>query len=438
MRAVGQSIRFQFVPGQQLTDSRLLGFAERLQSVNTHDELLDAVVAEIRESVGYNTAWIGIVVPEHQTFKIHSQQGPGVESAWDAAQEVPIDGDPYIERLVETGEIQIVEDAQTDPDVNREIVEQLGNRTVINVPMKLIDSTFGCVGLGTFGDEGPRLPTDAELEYLQLLANQTVLASARILLADKREEALRQAAETERVLARRQRLESMGELAAGVAHDFANQLSVIQASAELLRDQVSDEPASENVGMIQRAAAGASELAHQLLALGKQQDLAVAPVDIGERIVASAEMLDRVVGRSIEVRTEIAGVLPKVLADSAQIDQVLVNLGLNARDSMPDGGTLSISGRRDRINRDYVIAHPWAKLGEYVLIAVTDTGEGMMPETIERIFEPFFTTKASSDGTGLGLAVSRGIVEQHGGLIHAESVLGEGSTFSVYLPAIVD
>ncbi len=423
---------------QQLTDSRLLGFAERLQSVSTHDELLDAVVSEIRGSVGYNTAWIGIAVPERNAFKIYSPQGPGVESAWDAAQEVPIDGDPYIARLIETGEIQIVEDAQTDPDVNREIVERLGNRTVINVPMKLIDSTFGSIGLGTFGDEGPRLPTEAELEYLQLLANQTVLASARILLADEREEALRQAAETERILARRQRLESMGELAAGVAHDFANQFSVIQARAQLLRDQVSDETALNNVRMIEHAAAGAGELAHQLLALGKQQDLSVAPVDIGERIAAAAEMLDRAAGRSVDVKTEIAGELPMVMADSTQIDQVLVNLGLNARDSMPDGGTISISGRRDRVNRDFVVAHPWAKLGEYVLIDVTDTGQGMMPETVERIFEPFFTTKASTGGTGLGLAVSRGIVEQHGGLIHAESELGGGSRFSVYLPAMVD
>lgn len=424
--------------GQQLTDSRLLGFAERLQSVSTHDELLDAVVTEIRESIGYNTAWIGIMMPENKSFKILAPQGPGVDSAWDVAQEVPIAGDPYISRLVETGEAQIVEDAQTDPDVNREIVEKLGNRTVINVPMKLIDSTFGSIGVGTFGDEGPRLPTDAELEYLHLLAGQSVLASARILLADKREEAYRQAAETERILARRQRLESMGALAAGVAHDFANQLSVVRASAQILHEQVSGADAEKSIVMIEQATGRAADLAQQLLALGKQQELAFAPVDLGESVTNSGALLDRVVGGAIEVSTLIAGELPQVLADEAQIDQVLMNLGLNARDSMPDGGKLEIVARRDRINDDYVAAHPWAKNGEYVLIEVKDTGSGMAPETIERIFDPFFTTKPETEGTGLGLAVSRGIVEQHGGLIHAESTVGEGSTFSIYLPAIRD
>lgn len=424
--------------GQQLTDSRLLGFAERLQSVSTHDELLDAVVTEIRDSVGYNSAWIGILIPETNSFKILAPQGPGVESAWDAAQEVPIEGDPYVSRLVETGEAQVIEDAQVDPDVNREIVEQLGNRTVINIPMKLIDSTFGSIGLGTFGDEGPRLPTDAELEYLHLLAGQTVLASARILLADKREEALRQAAETDRILARRQRLESMGELAAGVAHDFANQLSVIRASAQILREQVSGDDADKSLRLIEQATSRAADLAQQLLALGKKQELAFAPVDIGERVTATGEILDRVVGGAIQVETSVAGELPRVLADETQIDQVLMNLGLNARDSMTDGGKLTIHARRDRINADYVAAHPWAKLGEYVLVDVVDTGSGMSPETIERIFEPFFTTKPNTEGTGLGLAVSRGIVEQHGGLIHAESAPGAGSTFSVYLPAILD
>lgn len=431
-------VGFTVMTGQHLTDSRLLGFAERLQSVSTHDELLDAVVTEIRESVGYNTAWIALMIPENQSFKILAPQGPGVESAWDAAHEVPIDGDPYVSRLVETGEALIVEDAQTDPTVNREIVERLGNRTVINIPMKLIDSTFGSIGLGTFGDEGPRLPTDAELEYLHLLAGQTVLASARILLADKREEALRKAAETDRILARRQRLESMGELAAGVAHDFANQLSVIRASAQILHEQASGDDAEKSITMIEQATGRAADLAQQLLALGKQQELAFAPVDIGERVVDSGALLDRVVGGAIEVSTQIAGELPKVLADEAQIDQVLMNLGLNARDSMPSGGKLEIVARRDRINDDYVAAHPWAKNGEYVLVEVKDSGAGMSDETIERIFDPFFTTKASTEGTGLGLAVSRGIVEQHGGLIHAESTEGVGSTFSIYLPAIRD
>lgn len=425
------------MPTEALNDARLLSFARGLQSAQTHDELLEAVVTEVRESVGYNAAWIGIYVPEREAFKILTLQGPEVESVWENAQEVPIAGDPYVSRLIESGEPQIVEDAQTDPDVNREIVEQLGNRTIINIPMTLIDSTIGSIGLGTFGDEGPRLPTDAELDYLMMLANQTVVASARILLNVKREEALRQSAEIERILSRRQRLESMGEMAAGIAHDFTNQLTVISAAAQELRGKVESDEDRRSIELIEESSTRASELAHQLLALGKQQELAFEPVDVAERVQAAAALLKPVMGSSISIEVDVAGEMPKVMADANQVDQVLTNLGLNAKDSMPNGGTLQISVRRDRINDDYVAAHPWAKVGEYVLIEFRDSGDGMAPETVERVFEPFYTTKSDTGGTGLGLAVSRGIVEQHGGLIHAVSSPGEGSVFSVHLPPIL-
>lgn len=419
-----------------LNDARLLSFARALQSAQTHDELLDAVVTEVRESVGYESVWIGIYIPEREAFRILTIQGPEVESVWDNAQEIPIAGDPYVSRLIETGKPQIVEDAQIDPNVNREIVQQLGNRTIINVPMTLIDSTIGSIGLGTFGDEGPRLPTDAELEYLMMIANQTVVASARILLNTKREEALRQAAEIDRILSRRQRLESMGEMAAGIAHDFTNQLTVISAAAQELRGRVETDEARRSVEMIEESSSRAADLAHQLLALGKQQELAFEPIDVSDRVKSAVALLKPALGSSISISVDIAGEMPKVMADASQVDQVLTNLALNARDAMPDGGTLQISVRRDRINDDYVAAHPWAKVGEYVLIEFRDSGGGMAPETIERIFEPFYTTKSDTGGTGLGLAVSRGIVEQHGGLIHAVSDPGAGSVFSVHLPAI--
>lgn len=421
---------------EMLNDARLLSFARALQSAQTHDELLDAVVTEVRESVGYESVWIGIFIPEREAFRILTLQGPEVESVWDNAQEIPIAGDPYVSELIKTGEPQIVEDAQVDPNVNREIVEQLGNRTIINVPMTLIDSTIGSIGLGTFGDEGPRLPTDAELEYLMMVANQTVVASARILLNTKREEALRQAAEIDRILSRRQRLESMGEMAAGIAHDFTNQLTVISAAAQELRGRVETDEARRSVEMIEESSSRAADLAHQLLAMGKQQELAFEPIDVADRVRSVAALLRPALGSTIAIDVDIAGEMPKVMADANQVDQVLTNLGLNAKDAMPDGGSLQINVRRDRINDDYVAAHPWAKVGEYVLIEFCDSGTGMAPETIERIFEPFYTTKSDTGGTGLGLAVSRGIVEQHGGLIHAVSDPGAGSVFSVHLPAI--
>ena len=420
----------------QLSDSRLLDFARRLQSLQTHDELLRAVADEVRETVGYNTTWMAVLLPESNSFKVLTIQGPGLEDIWDTAAEIPIEGDAYVSALVETGEAQVIEDAQTDDRVNREIVRELGNRTIVNVPMMLIDQAFGALGTGTFGDEGPRLPTDDELAYLHDLAHHVVVASARILLATKREEAIRHAAETDRILARRQRIESLGELAGGVAHDFNNLLMVISASAQLLKEQVSTPEAAENLRMIETSVSSASDLASQLLALGKRQDLHFEPSDIGERVLVIGEMLRRVLGAGVEVVIDAETEMLPVMADTGQIDQVLMNLGLNARDAMPDGGKLVLSACGDEIDEEFTASRPWARAGRYVRIDVADNGVGMAPETIDRIYDPFFTTKSDTGGTGLGLSVTRGIVEQHGGLIRTTSKPGRGTIVSVYLPVI--
>ena len=228
-------------------------------------------------------------------------------------------------------------------------------------------------------------------------------------------------------------------MAAGVAHDFANQLSVIRASAQILHEQISGDDAEKNVQMIEKATSRAADLAQQLLALGKQQELAFAPVDIGERVRPSVRCSTASSAARIEVDIEWQASCQACWPTPIQIDQVLMNLGLNARDSMPDGGNLKIHVRRDRINHDYVAAHPWAKIGEYVLVVVSDTGAGMVRgDDRTNLRAVLHDQVRTPSGTGLGLAVSRGIVEQHGGLIHAESDRGAGSTFSVYLPAIRD
>ena len=215
--------------------------------------------------------------------------------------------------LLETGEAQVIEDAQTDDRVNKEIVRELGNRTVINIPMMLIDVPFGSLGAGTFGDEGVRLPTDEELAYLHELANIIVLASARILLAREREAAIRKQAETDRLLADRQRIESLGELAGGVAHDFNNMLTVILGAAQVLRSELKDPEQFANLRMIENAAESASDLAKQLLALGKRQELAAEPTDVVHRVRSIGEMLGRVLGGSIVVEIATEPDLPEGL-----------------------------------------------------------------------------------------------------------------------------
>jgi signal transduction histidine kinase len=420
----------------QLAENRLLAFSRKLQSIRTYEDLLEALADEVRESVGYQSTWIGIFNPENNTFKVLTVQNTTVGDLWDNAVQVPIAADPYVTQLIETREAQIVEDAQVDERVNKAIVQELGNRTIINVPLMLIDVPFGSLGAGTFGDEGVRLPSDEELQYLHELANIVVLASARILLAREREAAIRTQAETDRILADRQRVESLGELAGGVAHDFNNMLTVILGAAQVLRTELKDPDQFANLRMIENAAESASDLAKRLLAIGKRQELAAEPTDVVHRVRSIGEMLGRVLGGSIVVEVVTEPDLPEVFADRRQLEQVLMNLGLNARDAMPDGGTLTISAATDEIDDEYVEKHPWSRAGNYVRITVADDGAGIDEDTLPHIFDPFFTTRTNTGGTGLGLSVTRAIIEQHGGLVRASSKLGAGTAISVYLPAL--
>jgi len=152
-------------------------------------------------------------------------------------------------------------------------------------------------------------------------------------------------------------------------------------------------------------------------------------------VQAFLRLLERVIPANVQTDLVAGAGLPKVRIDPHQLEQVLMNLALNARDAMPKGGRLSIETQEVVINGDYRRAHPWAKAGRYVLVSVTDTGTGMPPEVVERVFEPFFTTKSQAEGTGLGLAVTWGIVQQHGGMVHCYSEVGVGTSFKIYLPA---
>ncbi|MBJ7354112.1 MAG: GAF domain-containing protein [Thermoleophilaceae bacterium] len=419
-----------------LAESRLFEFSRQLQSVQNYEELLVALSDEVRDAIGYNSSWISIVMPERGTFKTMTPRGTMVGDIWDDAVELPIAGDEFVTEVVESRRPVIIEDAQSDPRVNREVVEALGLRTIVTVPLTLIDTTFGTVSTGTFGDEGVRLPSDAELEYLGELAKIVVLASARILLAREREEKIRNQAETDRLLADRQRIESLGELAGGVAHDFNNMITVILGAAQVLRGELKEPEQFANLRLIENAAESASDLAKQLLAIGKRQELSAEPTDVVDRVRSIGGMLGRVLGASITVEVVTEPDLPEVFVDRRQLEQVLMNLGLNARDAMPDGGTLTISVESDEIDEEYVETHPWSRPGKYVRITVADDGVGMSEDTLQHIFDPFFTTRTDTGGTGLGLSVTRAIIEQHGGLVRASSKLGSGTAVSVYLPAL--
>ncbi len=233
-------------------------------------------------------------------------------------------------------------------------------------------------------------------------------------------------------LAQAQKLEAIGRLAGGVAHDFNNILTAILGSAELLLlDTPQGASAREEVEIIRDAAQRAQELIRQLLAFSARQVLRPAVTDLNDLIKNLSRMLRRLIGEDLALTAELADGLGAVRVDPGQVEQVLVNLAVNARDAMPDGGRLTIRTENVEMTDSGELPD-----GRYVLIEVVDTGSGMDAATLARVFEPFFTTKARGKGTGLGLATVYGIVRQSGGQVAVSSTLGTGTTFRIHLPRV--
>jgi signal transduction histidine kinase len=234
-----------------------------------------------------------------------------------------------------------------------------------------------------------------------------------------------------------ERLESMGRLAGGIAHDFNNLLTVIMSYAEIAASTAA--PGSEQAGQLDqilRASQSAADLTRQILAFSRKQVLQPATVDLNQLVHESHGMLSRLLGEHVRMSVHLGDNLPPIRIDRTQLQQVLVNLAVNARDAMPDGGVLSVQTSATEVDDTYIASHPTMTPGCYVVLAVSDTGVGMAPEVLDRIFDPFFTTKTMGRGTGLGLASVYGTVKQSGGWIWAYSEVGRGSTFKVHLPAL--
>jgi PAS domain S-box-containing protein len=235
-----------------------------------------------------------------------------------------------------------------------------------------------------------------------------------------------------------QRMEAIGQLAGGVAHDFNNMLAVIRGNAELLLmdDDQLNRPVRDGLKQIHAAADRAANLTRQLLAFSRKQVMQLQPSDFNDVIANLTKMLNRVIGEHIELQCTYAKRLPFVQADVGMLEQVLVNLTVNARDAMPKGGQLVIATGNVQLTDQDATRHPEAVAGDFVCLSVSDTGMGIAPEHLPQIFEPFFTTKELGRGTGLGLATVYGIVKQHGGWLEVSTQVGVGTTFTIFLPAI--
>ena len=241
--------------------------------------------------------------------------------------------------------------------------------------------------------------------------------------------------EMELQLRQRQKMEAIGRLAGGIAHDFNNLLGVISGYAELVSEDIDHgTEMHKSVEQIRKAAERASSLTRQLLAFSRQQVLETKILNLNLIVEDMFKMLPRLLGEDIELQASLDPALGAVKADQGQIEQVIMNLAVNARDAMPGGGKLAIRTGRVRLDSDLALKHPAMAPGEYVLLSVSDTGTGMDEQTQIHIFEPFFTTKERGRGTGLGLATVYGFVKQIGGYVWVESEPGIGSTFAIYLP----
>jgi len=234
-----------------------------------------------------------------------------------------------------------------------------------------------------------------------------------------------------------QKMEAIGKLAGGIAHDFNNLLTVIKGYSQLsIADLNEDDSLRENIREIKNAADKAADLTRQLLAFSRRQILEMKVLDINVILENLDKMLRRVIGEDIDLVTVLEKDLGRVKTDPGQMEQVIMNLVVNARDAMPKGGKLTIETAKAELDEGYARNHVAVKPGSYVMLSVSDTGEGMSPEVKNRIFEPFFTTKERGKGTGLGLSTVYGIVRQSGGNIWVYSELGKGTAFKVYLPRV--
>jgi signal transduction histidine kinase len=426
-----------------LRQSARVALNDRLRDLDDLAEMSFAAAQILGTTLGVSRAGYGTINPATETILINRDwNAPGIKSLAGVLQFR--DYGSYIENL-RRGETVAIADAYRDPRTaaGADALKAISAQSFVNMP---VTEQGGFVALLYLNHAEARQWSADELDLIRDVAERTRTAIERrraeqdlrrlaASLEQQVEARTAELRESEAILRQSQKMEAVGQLTGGVAHDFNNLLQVISGNLQLLgRDIGGNARARRRVDNANVAVDRGAKLASQLLAFGRRQALEPKVINIGRLVTGMDEMLRRSLGEAVEIETIVSGGLWNTLIDPTQVENALLNLAINARDAMHDTGKLTIEVGNAYLDDAYARKHEEVAPGQYVVLAVTDTGSGMSPDVLARVFEPFFSTKPEGRGTGLGLSMVYGFVKQSNGHVKIYSEIGQGTTIKLYLP----
>ncbi len=423
---------------QAVRSYRMLSHCNKVIALaRDESELMREICRIMVAEGGWRLAWVGLA-EDGPDKRVRPVAQAGLENGYLEAIKVTWDESPTgrgpAGTAIRTGQPVVCQNLLTDPNFApwREAAIRRGYAAAVALPLRNETRVFGALLLYAAEPDAVAPP---EVELLRRLADNLAYAFRVLRMKAAGEQALRKHDALEAQLHQAQKMEAVGRLAGGVAHDFNNMLAVISGHADLALERTApDSPLRADLLEIQNAAGRSADLTRQLLAFARKQTIAPKVLDLNDTIAGMLKMLRRLIGEDIDLLWKPADSLWPVRMDPVQIDQILANLVVNARDAISGVGKITIETGRATFDEGYCETHADFIPGEYVLLAVSDNGCGMDKVTLAQLFDPFFTTKPLGRGTGLGLATVYGIVKQNQGFINVYSEPGQGTSFKIYLP----